>query len=344
MTLTIAGVADIVPGTKYRPLPDSPFFEYTHSAALTVANLEVPLTDRPAPVHGGIVLHSPVIFAKELNKAGITVGSIANNHSASHGANGLLDTIAACEGVGVVTVGYGANREDASRPVLVDVKDDAGRQYRVAIVTATTVGPRDTFATSEPGISGLRVVTSRKDDPRATDNPGAVGIAVTEPVEEDLRMLEEQVRAAKTQTPVVVAVMHWGLGDAVLDYMRITAQRLIDAGACMVFGHHSHRLAAVDWYHGAPIYYGLGSFLFQYDGSTPVHVPRDAAVALVEIDPETGVAAKARLVIGRLDADGVPWPATPERVERVVEDVVRLSAGRSVEICVEPDGCLLEPR
>ena len=43
MAITIAGIADIVPGTTYEPLPDSPFFEHTRSAALTVGNLEVPL-------------------------------------------------------------------------------------------------------------------------------------------------------------------------------------------------------------------------------------------------------------------------------------------------------------
>src|SRR5688572_20107091 len=136
MVITIAGVADIVPGTFYRPLPDSPFFEYTRSAALTVANLEVPLTDRLAPSHHGINLHAPPIFARELPKAGIKVASIANNHSASHGADGIADTIAACEGAGVVTVGYGVNREDAAKPVFIDVP---GSKHSIAIVCATSV-------------------------------------------------------------------------------------------------------------------------------------------------------------------------------------------------------------
>ena len=33
MTIAIAGVSDIVPGRKYKPLPDSPFFQHLRDAA-----------------------------------------------------------------------------------------------------------------------------------------------------------------------------------------------------------------------------------------------------------------------------------------------------------------------
>jgi poly-gamma-glutamate synthesis protein (capsule biosynthesis protein) len=345
MSLTIAGVADLVPGTKYSPLPDSPFFQPMRDAAVTIANLEVPLTEKPSPKHGGIVLHSPTAFAREMKKIGVGVGSIANNHILGHGHEVVYETIAACQEAGVATVGYGNDRADASRPLYLDVKDRDGRTYKIAVVAATSVGPPEDFATdSEAGVSALRVETRREDDPRSRANPGVIGKAITEPVEDDLRLLEEQVRAAKAQTPVVAVVLHWGLGDAVLDYMRIAAQRLVDAGASLVFGHHTHHFAAVDWYKQAPIFYGLGNFLFQYDGDTPVHVPHDAATALVDIDPVTGVATGARMVIGRIDDAGVPWPASSERVEHVVEELARLSAGRNVELKVTPEGCEVSPR
>jgi poly-gamma-glutamate synthesis protein (capsule biosynthesis protein) len=164
------------------------------------------------------------------------------------------------------------------------------------------------------------------------------------PDESDMQLLEEQVRAAKAETPVVIAVIHWGLGEAVLDYMRTIAKRCIDAGASVVFGHHSHRLAAVDWYNGAPIYYGLGSFLFQYDGDAPVLIPRDAAVALVDIDPASGSVEHAELVLGRLDDDGVPVPGSKDRIERVAEDVWRLSASNPVSVQITERGCTLGPK
>lgn len=339
MDLTIAGVADIVPGTVHKPLPDSPFFEYTRSADISVGNLEVPLTGRLHALHEGIVLHAPPSFAVEMPRSGIGVASIANNHIGGHGQDGIDDTLAACAAAGVITMGFGVNREAASAPIYVDVKGT-----KVALVCATSVGPVDTFATDGPGVSAIRVVTTSEYDPRAAANPGVIGKVITVPDEADLSLLESQVRAAKLETPIVVAVLHWGLGELVLDYMRIVARRLIDAGASMVFGHHSHRLAAVDWYEGAPIFYGLGSFLFQYDGDAPVHIPRDAAAALVKIDSETGAVSEARLVVGRLDADGVPWPTTPERVERVVEDVMRLSAMYDVAFSPLPDGCLISGR
>ena len=344
MAIRIGGVADLVPGTKHRPLPDSPFFEPLRQASLSVANLEVPLTENPSPVHGGIVLHSPVAFAQELHKIGITVASVANNHILGHGHAVVHETLAACDEVGVLTVGYGSDREDAAKPIFATVRDESGQSHTVAIVAATSVGPPDSFASTGPGVSALRVITHRDDDPRAESNPGVIGKPVTYPVEEDLQLLEEQVRAAKAQTPTVIAVMHWGLGEAVLDYMRIAAQRLVDAGASVVFGHHTHRFAAVDWYKDVPIFFGLGNFLFQYDGTTPVHVAQDSAAAIVDIEPVSGRARNARLLIGRLDADGVPWPASAERVEHVVEELTRLSAGGNAELRLTPDGCEVLPR
>jgi poly-gamma-glutamate capsule biosynthesis protein CapA/YwtB (metallophosphatase superfamily) len=340
MAIRIAGIADIVPPSVRKPLPESPFFEHLRSAALTVGNLEVPLTSRLDPQHEGIVLASPQSFAAELPRMGLTVAAIANNHILGHGRPGVDDTIAACTGAGVPTVGFGENRREASEPLYIE-KDGV----KIAIVNATTVGPPDSFATdSRAGVSAIRVETSRKDDPRLHGNPGSIGIAITAPDETDMALLEEQVRAAKAQTPVVIAVIHWGLGEAVLDYMRMIARRCIDAGASVVFGHHSHRLAAVDWYNGAPIYYGLGSFLFQYDGDAPVHIPRDAAVALVDIDAASGGVEHAELVIGRLDDDGVPVPASKERIERVAEDVWRLSASNPVDVQITEMGCAIGPK
>ncbi len=343
MSVRIGGVADLVPGTTYRPLPDTAFFEPLRRAALSVGNLEVPLTENPAPVHPGLVLHSPVAFAQELQKIGITVASIANNHMLGHGHSVVEETIAACHEVGVQTLGYGSNREDAAKPLFMDVKDEDGQTHKVALVAATSIGPPDSFATTEPGVSALRVKTLREEDPRAASNPGIIGKAITEPLEEDIKLLEEQIRLAKKQAAIVIAVMHWGLGNAVLDYMRVTAERLADAGASVVFGHHTHQFAAVDWCKGVPIFFGLGNFLFQYDGATPVHVARDSAAALVDIQPETGQVTNARLLIGRIDGDGVPWPASEERVEHVLEELTRLSAGGNVELKPTAEGCEVLP-
>ncbi len=136
MAIRIAGIADIVPPSVEKDLPDSPFFEHTRSAALTVGNLEVPLTAQLNPQHEGIVLASPVSFAAELPRMGVTVAAIANNHILGHGRPGVEDTMAACAAVGVHTLGFGENRRDASEPLFIE-KDGV----KIGIVNATTVGP-----------------------------------------------------------------------------------------------------------------------------------------------------------------------------------------------------------
>src|SRR5690606_11524128 len=139
--------------------------------------------------------------------------SLANNHVGGHGLPGIEDTLAACERAGVRTLGFGSDQKSASAPLFVEAGAPAER-VRVAVVAATCVGPRDTFAADGPGLSGIRVTTRSQPDPRAEANPGIIGKAVTEAEEDDLSLLEQQVAAARQEAGVVVAVLHWGLGDA----------------------------------------------------------------------------------------------------------------------------------
>src|SRR4051794_2088738 len=161
MTIAIAGISDIVPGRQHKPLPDSPFFQHLRNAALTIANLEVPFTDNPGPPHhGGIDLYTPTAFAAELPKAGVTVGTLANNHAATRGPEVIEEMIAACDRAGLRTLGWGANREEASRPLFVDVKGADGKTHTIGIVTATSIGPRNIFATATgQGVASIEVVT-----------------------------------------------------------------------------------------------------------------------------------------------------------------------------------------
>src|SRR5205085_10222204 len=91
-------------------------------------------------------------------------------------------------------------------------------------------------------------------------------------------------------------------------------------------GCHSHTVQGVEAHLGAPVFHGLGSFVFGYDGPLAARMPRDAAVALLDVAADGRVAA-ARLLLGRLDAAGEPVRAHPERAALLAEIVARASAG-----------------
>ena len=74
-------------------------------------------------------------------------------------------------------------------------------------------------------------------------------------------------RAAGAQ--VVIVYPHWGVEykATATSTQRTWAHRLIDAGADVVIGNHSHTAAAVEVYKGKPIWYALGNFIFDQSWS-----------------------------------------------------------------------------
>ena len=47
------------------------------------------------------------------------------------------------------------------------------------------------------------------------------------------------------------------------------AHRLVEAGADIIIGHHSHTLQPVERYKGSTIYYSIGNFIF--DARRPIN-------------------------------------------------------------------------
>jgi poly-gamma-glutamate capsule biosynthesis protein CapA/YwtB (metallophosphatase superfamily) len=329
---TIAGIGDLVP---YRRLQFPRRSLYgTLAGAFTVANLEVPLTKRDDPQREGIVLRGDPAVLPDLKRAGIDAVSLANNHSADHGYAGIEDTAGGCTRHHILPFGHGRNALEAFKPCLVPARVWGGR-VDLALVTATFVGYPRYFAGRGPGVAGIRVTTAyARDAERLQFEPGQPAIVHSMAWSQGLRRLRGAVAAAKKRTPLVIAVLHWGvsLEESLTEYQKAVAETVVDAGASVVFGHHSHTLQAVEMRNGVPVFYGLGSFLFSYPGDYAKKVPRETAVALVDIDDCDGSVQRARLRVGRLDENGEPVTAGTELASHLAEKVKRLSVGLSGKV------------
>ena len=73
-----------------------------------------------------------------------------------------------------------------------------------------------------------------------------------------------EIQAAKQQCDYVVVYVHWGIerNTEPEDYQKTLARQYIDAGADAVIGAHPHVLQGIEYYHGKPIFYSLGNFIF----------------------------------------------------------------------------------
>jgi poly-gamma-glutamate synthesis protein (capsule biosynthesis protein) len=304
-------------------------------ADLAIGNLEVPLTAVDDPQRTDIVLRGDPALVADVAAMGVHAVSIANNHCGDHGWAALEGMAGDLERAGVRALGIGADDRAAFSPAVLHASG-----LDVAVVTATCVGfERYLAAPDRPGMAGVRVATSfTADEARLAWEPGTPPLTRTVAQPEDEARLLDAVRGATGLAPLVVAVVHWGVSwaDRPAGYQRDMGRKLVEAGAGVVLGCHSHTVQGVEVHRGGPIFHGLGSFVFGYDGPLAARMPRDTAVALVDV-ADTGRVAGARLLLGRLDANGEPVRAHPERAALLAEIVARNSAGWGAPTRLEDD-------
>lgn len=78
------------------------------------------------------------------------------------------------------------------------------------------------------------------------------------PILENIQTLKDQ------DAQIIIAVVHWGYENATVpeETQISAAHAMIDRGADLVIGHHSHTLQGVECYNGKYIAYSLGNFCF----------------------------------------------------------------------------------
>ncbi len=203
-------------------------------ADITVANLEGTFTEGGTPADKKYVFRTPPRDAAGLALAGIDVVSLANNHALDFGPEGLRDTIAALDAVGIAHSGAGENDMAARRPAILPV-----RGLRVAFLSYAATADASAAAADADGVAWGTVDT-----------------------------ISEDVKRARGQADVVVVSLHAGneYADEPSDTQRLLAQAAIEAGATLVLGHHPHVLQRWEFRGPSFVAYSLGNFVFDLDG------------------------------------------------------------------------------
>lgn len=91
------------------------------------------------------------------------------------------------------------------------------------------------------------------------DKPGAVPM--------DIFIIREDIARVRDQVAFVAVSLHWAIENARQTHPeeRKFAYELVDAGADMVLGHHSHQPRGVEVRNGRVIFYSLGNFIFGHN-------------------------------------------------------------------------------
>lgn len=235
---------------------------------VSIGNLETPLTDQGWPADKYRVIRSSPESVHQYERLGIDVWSLATNHAVDFGVPGLLQTMKLLSDTGLSYVGAGNNIAEAIAPLHFET--DNGE--KVAFLNFCSTLTSGSVATPHrPGVAPIRIGQSFEFDGSLMDEqPGTPPRMNTWVQEVDAVRAEQAVSSASQDADHVVVAMHWGVSWPYLplnqgplaDYQRPLAHRLIDAGAKVIIGTHSHTLHPIEFYGRGVILYSLGNFLF----------------------------------------------------------------------------------
>ncbi|RJP75083.1 MAG: CapA family protein [Desulfobacteraceae bacterium] len=203
-------------------------------------------------------LHTTLETLNFLKKINISMVSLAQNHIYDQLEDGFKKTIAFLEKNGILWLGAGQTKKEAAQPQIICHKG-----IKIGFLNYVT---EDTH-------------------PNLPENANVyLNIFNEQSVYEDIKNL-------KSSIDHLVLLLHWGgrmEGELFPDFEQpIIAKKLIDAGADLIIGHHSHSFQPFEIYKGKYIFYSLGNFClsdFVFEGSSFVMPARMKIAGIVFIN------------------------------------------------------------
>jgi poly-gamma-glutamate synthesis protein (capsule biosynthesis protein) len=291
---------------------------------------------------------SPPEALDALQSFGFNLVSLSNNHAFDLKLAGIENTLQEAKRLNLAHAGTGNTIDEAVAPGLLHTSK--GTVALVAMASGLIDAGGAATAT-RPGVDELRVEGNK-------------------PNEEDTQRILQSIRNAKKQADLVIVYEHNHVFDKPFrtimleelperlgppDWLKKWTHAEVDAGADIIVMHGAPLLHGVEIYHGRPIFFDLGNFIFQ---APPMDILLDepinweSVVAYVEFRGKNLQSVKFQPVaqnkIGQGQADthdehtnnlflqtrGLPTPATGEQAHYILERLADLSRpfGTTVEV------------
>ena len=223
---------------------------------ITFGNLESQLVDLGGETQSPTNEYrfaGPPAGADGLKEAGFDIVSIANNHMWDYGRDALFSTIDNLDRAGVKHVGASEDTATIYQPVII-----TAQQQKVAFFAATAL------------LNGY-------------EKSGAADYVAWA----DADKLVPAIEQVKNSVDWVIVSLHWGAeyADHPSAAQVTLAHKLIDAGANVLIGSHSHVPQGMEEYKGGLIFYSLGNFAFWQPFS---YWTQHSFIAEITLSPPTG--------------------------------------------------------
>jgi poly-gamma-glutamate synthesis protein (capsule biosynthesis protein) len=269
-------------------------FEYLNEQLsqydITFGNLESQLADLGGETQSPTNEYrfaGPPAGADGLREAGFDIVSIANNHMWDYGKDALFSTIDNLDRAGVKHVGASEDTATIYQPVII-----TAQQQKVAFFAVTDI------------LNGY-------------EKSGAADYIAWA----DADKLVSAIEQVKNSVDWVIVSLHWGAeyADRPSASQVALAHKLIDAGANVLIGSHSHVPQGVEEYKGGLIFYSLGNFAFWQPFT---YWTEHSFMAEITLSPSTGLVDYNPVAI---TAGWQPRLATDKDDVKILQYIAKLS-------------------
>ena len=222
------------------------------TADLAIGNLESAVGIGGSPLKGkSFTFRAKPETLQGVANAGIDVVSLANNHVLDYGTTALEETLVNLDQYGIARTGAGRNIYEALTPAVKEVNG-----LKIGVLSFSRVVPYGWWVAGHEQ-SG---VASGWDE----------------------KTLLNTIKQWDGQVDLLLVAIHWGeeLADYPAGDQVKLARTMIDSGADIILGHHSHCLQGIEVYRDKPILYSMGNFVFTSSSLKA----RTGAIALVTMD------------------------------------------------------------
>ncbi|MCF7906879.1 CapA family protein [Patescibacteria group bacterium] len=226
---------------------------------LLLVNLESPIIAKNKNPLKEPSLHTNQQTAKLLNHLRPQIVNIGNNHIFDYLQEGFIKTTDWLHSNGFLFLGAGLKKKDAEKIVELRLKNRT-----IKVISYTTPGTHPSLPKN--GNMYLNFLTEPK------------------------KTAERIKKLSNNGKNLVIVSIHWGkeFSHYPTPQQRDIAHLLIDSGANIIYGHHTHTLQGIEKHKNGYILYSLGNFSFSdVIAKDPVLWTDDqlhGGVALIDID------------------------------------------------------------
>ena len=214
--------------------PFTEIAEKLHKFDYVVGNLEcLPMNSSGENLLKRPRLRTTLSTLNYLTKIGLNIACLAQNHIYDHLKMGVLQTTRFLEEKNILYLGASIKSGEEAKPLII--------------------------RNAEESVALLNYVSNDTNPCLPTDSGVFVNIF-------NIANAITTIQETKQVVSFVIVILHWGgrvEGGLYPDWDQPNiARKLIDAGADLIIGHHSHTVQPYEIYKHKYIYYSLGNFCF----------------------------------------------------------------------------------